>query len=184
MKYFCFLYLFLLSSWSYAQSTIVLTNQSVGKMPLSIGQPISLYRIKHYFPNMTVTQQISSGDSSDYYLFRVLNRQGEHVLSFISYITSSDHYEESVVALDQVVAWSPSVVDQYGVAVGDRLITAQRKRTGLRYGTGHHNGYAGLNRLWYGYSFPQPHKKQRSNVDITSLNPTIQAIYWPNYQWR
>jgi hypothetical protein len=174
---------FLFSCISAAQDKIILTNTSIGNMPIEVGIEISLYKIKTHFPFYKVTQQIASGDSPDYHLYIVSTYENEELISFISYINESDGYEKSVVKLDEVIIHSSKVQDHFGVKPSMTISQAIEKRKYLKFGAGHMDNYLGNDKIWYMFSVNQTHGTQVTKETAIKANPKIQSISWPIPWW-
>lgn len=175
---------FLYSCISTAQDNLILTNTSIGNMPIKVGMDISLYKIKQHFPFYKVTQQIASGDSPDYHLYIVSTNANEELISFISYINESGGYEKSKVKLDEVIIHSSKVQDQFGVKPNMTISQAIEKRKGLEFGAGHMDNYLGTEKIWYMFSVNQIHGTQVTKEAAVKANPKIQSISWPSPWWR
>ena len=104
---FIFTLFFSVCSYAAKGEKLVLTDTSIGNMPIGVGADISLYKIRNFFPHYKVTHEIREGDSPDYNLFTVSNYEGEELLYFISYINQPDDYEKGVVKLHEVIVHSP-----------------------------------------------------------------------------
>jgi hypothetical protein len=165
------------------QDKIILTNTSIGSMPIEVGSEISLYKINQFFPYYKVTQQIASGDSPDYHIFVVSTYAGEELLSFISYINEADGYEKGIVKLDEVIIYSARVQDQYGVTPNMPISQAIAKRKVLIFGAGHTDNYLGNGNIWYMFSLNESTNTLVTLETAVAADPKINAISWPNPWW-
>jgi len=183
MRYLIFC-VWLISSISAAQDKIILTDTSIGDMPIEVGAKISLYKIKQYFPYYKVTQQIASGDSPDYHLYVVSTYENEELIYFISYINEPDEYEKSIVKLDEVIIHTSIIQDQYGVTPNMTISEAIEKRKYLKFGAGHMDNYFGNGKIWYMFSVNQTHGTQVTKEMAVIENPKIQSVTWPIPRWN
>jgi len=185
MRNFLFLLTFLISfsALSAKDKTIILTNTSIGDMPIEVGINISLYKIRNHFPFYRVTQEIREGNSPDYHLFEVATYEGEPLISFISYITEPNGYEKGIVKLDEVIVHSSRIQDQFGVTPNMPISNAIDKRKGLKFGAGHTDNYLGNDKIWYMFSVNQTHGEQVTKPKAIISNSKIEVISWP-HPWR
>ena len=163
---------------------IVLADSSVGSFDISPGKMISVLRLRNAFPFYRVTQEIREGDSPDYHLFTVATYEGEKVVSFISYITDESMYEQAVVPLDEVLLVGGPAIDQYGVAPGERLSSALKKRKELEFGYGHMDSYLGRGKIWYLFYAGAPEGTRATFEQAKESDPEIAVISWPKPRWR
>lgn len=166
------------------EKKLILTETTVGDMPIEVGREISLYKIRSHFPFYRVTQEIREGDSPDYNLFIVSTHDGEEQISFISYIGEKKGYENSIVLLDEVVIHGSLTEDMYGVSPGMHLEQILEKRKGLNYGAGHTDNYIGSGKIWYLFSVEDTHGEQVSESMAKKSNPKIDVVTWPVARWR
>jgi hypothetical protein len=172
------------SAFSSEREAIVLTNTSIGNMPIKVAMPISLYKIRNYFPFYRVTQQIREGDSPDYHLFEVSTHEGESLISFISYIDEADGYEKGIVKLDEVIIHSSKIRDQFGLTPDMSISIAIAKRKDLKFGTGHMDNYLGNGKIWYMFSVNKTHGAQVTEQMAMNSNSKITTISWPHPWWN
>jgi hypothetical protein len=166
------------------EKKLILTESSIGEMPIKVGMKISLYKIRNHFRYYRVTQEIAEGDSPDYNLFVVSTHEGEELISFISYINESDDYEEGVVKLDEVVIYGTKTQDEFGVTPGMHIKQAIAKRKELKFGAGHMDNYLGNGSVWYLFSVNQTHGTAVTEDMAVEANPKIDAISWPYPRWQ
>lgn len=185
MRNFILLVVLLLTSCvSTQQNKMMLTNTSIGDMPIGVGKEISLADIKQYFPLYTVSHKIASGDSPDYHLYVLSSQEGEVLVSFISYINQPDGYKNSRVKLDEIIVHSSKIQDQFGVTPNMAINQALAKRNNVKFGAGHTNNYLGNDKIWYMFSVNQLHGTQVTKAIAVAANPNIESITWPNPRWN
>ena len=172
------------SALSATEDKIVLSNKSIGDMPIKVGIEISLYKITQYFPFYEVTHQIASGDSPDYHLYVVSSYKGEKLISFISYINEPDGYEKAVVKLDEVVVYGQNIQDEFGVKPKMHIKQIIALRKNLEFGAGHMDNYIGRDKMWYLFSVENSHGTGVTKEMAIDANPQIDAISWPYPRWR
>jgi len=184
-KYILLITVFIsLNTFGSDEKKLMLTETTIGGMPIEVGKEISLYKIRKYFSFYRVTQEICEGDSPDYNLFLVSTHEGEEQISFISYIDEKTGYENSVVLLDKVVIHGSLTVDEYGVYPGMNLNQAIEKRKDVKFGAGHMDNYVGNGKIWYLFSVGNTHGEQVSESMAQEENPNIDVISWPVARWR
>ena len=185
MRNFIFIFTLFFSVNSYAEKEeqIILTDTSIGNIPIEVGGDISLYKIRNSFRYHRVTQEIREGDSPDYHLFTVSTYEGEVLIYFISYINKTDEYEKGIVKLHEVIAHSPKIKDQYGISPKMTVDQAIAKRKDLKFGAGHMDNYLGKDKIWYMFGVEQKHGTQVTEQMAITANPKISVISWPNPWW-
>lgn len=159
-----------------AEDEIRMTHDSIAGMTIVPGMKISLYRLREQFPFRTVTHEIRQADSPDFHSFTVSTHEGNALFEFVAFIEAPEEYEQAVVLLDELVVYSSSVTDQFGVSPGMRVSDAVELRQDLEFGHGHVDYFVGGGSIWYAYDhFFDP--DQPNDV-------VVGAITWPHPVWR
>ena len=166
------------------EEKLILTINSIGEMPISKGMDISIHKIMKHFPYHKVTQEIGFGDSPDFHLFTVSTREGEELISFISFIEKQEEYEQGIVKLNEVVIYSSTIKDEYGVSPGMPVSKVLELRNELEFGARHSDNYLGKDKIWYLFSVEGIHGTQVTRDAAIKANPKVDVISWPYPRWR
>lgn len=169
----------------------------IGKIKLTNKMPITVEFLKNTFQSYSVTKEIGSGDSPDFYFFKVFNKDGD-ILCIYSFIEYEDYNSKKIKApkaddinIDLLEIISPLITDKYGLNVGktyEDIINLRGKNLAL--GDNHHDKYIGGDNVYYNIWGEFDRKTEAdvsptdiSNEQVKKYNWKIISISWPNPRW-
>lgn len=175
-------------------SEIVLKDKTLGSLPLT--KPISVDLINKHFPNYRVTHQIASGDSPDFHKVSVFTKSDEPLFYTVSYLSNDTKETDLSYKIDLLVILSPLIRDKYNVRVGDKVVSAIKKRgTEITIVGGHFNNSIGSDSIYYQITIPPTKEDSKIGLDfyhpdyvsmdmVLNSNPSIESISWPVASWE
>lgn len=136
---------------------------------------------------------IGSGDSPDFHRLEAKNKNGETVFIIKSFMEDDNSAKTKDYGIGLLIIYSSEIADEYGIAVGDRLEKALKKRGHkMEFGANHHDNSYGADGVYYsfmvtptgrykdiGYMSPEIVDLDYASID----NPVITKISWPTASW-
>lgn len=183
------LYFLSLVSFIVTANDVVLKDKTLGSLPLT--KPISVDLINKHFPNYRVTHQIASGDSPDFHKISVFTKTDEPLFYTVSYLSNDTKETALSYKIDLLVILSPLIRDKYNVSVGDKIVSATKKRgTEITIVGGHFNNSIGSDSIYYQVTVPPTKEDSKIGLDfyhpdyvsmdmVLNSNPSIESISWP-----
>lgn len=169
-----------------SSTSLVLSSQKIGALPLGKGATISEQRLRRHFPQYDVSYEIGYGDSPNFHYFQV-RLNGELLFSIQSFIDGGNESKTSdEVPIDLVVVHSRKVPDSFGLRVGDRVADILKKRgKDLKFGPGHFDALIGAGDIFYSLNTDTSGSPERLTMgDAIKGNWKIRLISWPQAAWE
>ncbi len=171
--------------------TLVLSRTSLGPLVLSKDAKVSQESLQKLFPGYTVKYEIAQGDSPDFHYFEVIDKTGELLFAISSYIEDDDdgsvqHQKTtSPVPIQLLEVYSPTILDAYGLHVGDHVKDIMAKRgKKLTFGAAHHDVYMGSGEIYYSIETGSDESPENFKLkDAIKGNWQIRSISWPGAAW-
>jgi len=198
MKKYLALFTFILSSNAFC-ADIVLTNNSIGNLPLKKGVLISVQLVQQKFPNHKVTHKIISGISDKHHHIKVSSSSDKFIFTIRSFFDNNINQDSNKFDVDQLVVYNPAVIDEFGVRVGDNINKAIRLRgSNLEFlAPNYFTNAIGKDYIYYQFQLPPLEKDLSQNggnntrdpksvtyEEAIKNNPKIRSISWPAARWE
>jgi hypothetical protein len=159
-------------------------------MPLNREPTISVDYLKKHFPNRRITHEIQSGDSPDYHHFMVATVEGDVLFTIMSFL--KEHQVSSIgqrleaVPIDLLKIVSPTIPDEHGIRVGNRVADVIRARgENLHFGTAHFDVYVGGNQIFYNLRTGSDWSPENLTfADAKRADWEVASISWPTGAWE
>ncbi|MBP9707750.1 MAG: hypothetical protein KBD78_08895 [Oligoflexales bacterium] len=171
---------------------IVLTDDHLGPLNLKQMGSFSHDNLKKIlntnFPNLTVSSEIGSGDSPDYYIFRAKGKDNIELFSIISYIEyelgTKKIKNAEKLTLDLLTIKSPTIKDRFGIHVGSSIedVWTKRSKT-LEVFEMHHDVSFGNGFIWYRFACNPEGAPDCTQESIVKAKKKIIEITWPSAGW-
>ena len=167
---------------------ILLTESTIGGLPLSTTTQVSLADLQAQFSGYQVIEGFGQGDSPDFHYFEVLDSSQELVLRMYGFGFSATNAQPQY-PIDLLVVFSPRVIDQFGVSLGMTYHEVTQLRNGpFEFGANHFDNFLGAGKIWYGFDLNSTENVPLNPEDFTvsdlrKNNPRVAAISWPSPRW-
>ena len=174
---------------------LVLSKNNLGPLKLSQEREITFKEIESTFPDYIVTHQIASGDSPDFHLITVKDKNKNTLFYTVSYFDETVNEHSASYKIDLLKILSKEISDSYGVRVGDKVSTIIKKRgSNLKMSANHFDNSIGNEQIFYQVQVEPRGKFKEIGIDyadptsvtlsqIIESNPEVKSISWPTPSW-
>jgi len=163
-------------------STLIMTNSSLGTMPIKQGDIVTLSALKKAFPKFVFKVGQGSGDGPNFCYLEGF-KGSVSVFEIRSKMKGRKKCNSSI-KLNQIIVKTSDIGTKLGIRVGDRISKLANKNPKLKLRFTHHGYGLGVGNVYYNLFAGFEHEPSKKGfANFRKKNPQIKSISWPTENW-